>query len=146
MLHLARMGEVRGLRSLAEVLCGFDVDCCAVCYDGARVYGLPRAVDAINSRINLADGTRQSPTYETRLLKYAKRGFSVAVPVCATLFMSDGWMDGERGTCRVSDAVKSIQISSNCLLERHWAWLDCWCSSIQLRNMASTSRNITVPQ
>jgi hypothetical protein len=31
-------------------------------------------------RRNLVDGTRQSETYESRLMKYARRGYAIAVP------------------------------------------------------------------
>eukprot|EP00775_Hariotina_reticulata_P008499 gene8499-8681_t len=42
----------------AEVLMGFDIDSCCVAFDGERL----------------------SPSYETRLAKYSRRGFRVAVP------------------------------------------------------------------
>ena len=59
---------------------GFDVDSCCVGYDGSDVWCLPRAQRALSRRFNLADPERLSPTYETRLAKYATRGFAVAVP------------------------------------------------------------------
>jgi ankyrin repeat protein len=71
---------LRLYKSPAEVLMGFDVDCCCVCYDGSAVWALPRAKRAITKRYNLVDMSRRSLTYETRLYKYAKRGFCVAVP------------------------------------------------------------------
>jgi hypothetical protein len=66
--------------SPAEVLMGFDVDCCCVGYDGTDVWALPRAVRAIERSCNLVDPGRQSASYEHRLAKYGKRGFAVAVP------------------------------------------------------------------
>jgi len=66
--------------SPAEVLLGFDVDCCCVGFDGQNVYALPRAVRALNARYNLVDLSRRSTTYELRLFKYSKRGFCVMVP------------------------------------------------------------------
>jgi len=66
--------------SPAEILLGFDVDSCAVCFDGSKVLASPRAVRALQRGANLVDTGRRSYTYETRLLKYAKRGFAVAVP------------------------------------------------------------------
>lgn len=71
---------LRLYKSPAEVLMGFDIDCCCVCYDGSAVWALPRAKRAICKRFNLVDMSRRSLTYETRLYKYAKRGFAVAVP------------------------------------------------------------------
>jgi hypothetical protein len=71
---------LRLYKSPAEVLMGFDIDCCAVGYDGSTVWALPRAHRAIVKRYNLVDMSRRSLTYETRLYKYAKRGYAVAVP------------------------------------------------------------------
>jgi hypothetical protein len=68
---------LRIYKSPAEILMGFDVDCCCIGYDGKQVYCLPRARRAINTRMNLVDVERQSTTYEVRLFKYAKRGFRV---------------------------------------------------------------------
>ncbi len=59
---------------------GFDLDSCCVGYDGKRVVCLPRAMRALNMKYNMCDITRRSLTYESRLYKYAKRGFAVAVP------------------------------------------------------------------
>eukprot|EP01094_Clydonella_sp_ATCC50884_P018403 TRINITY_DN33_c0_g1_i1.p1 TRINITY_DN33_c0_g1~~TRINITY_DN33_c0_g1_i1.p1 ORF type:complete len:1290 (-),score=370.68 TRINITY_DN33_c0_g1_i1:92-3961(-) len=71
---------LRLYKNPAEVLMGFDIDCCAVGFDGRTAYALPRALRAINRRANLVDLSRRSLTYETRLYKYGKRGFSVIVP------------------------------------------------------------------
>jgi hypothetical protein len=66
--------------SMEHVLLGFDIDSCCVGFDGRRVVALPRAMRALQYRYNLVDVSRQSTTYESRLLKYAKRGFAIAVP------------------------------------------------------------------
>jgi len=66
--------------SCEHVILGFDLDCCSVAFDGLRVRALPRAARALAARYNLVDVTRQSSTYETRLVKYMRRGFSVGVP------------------------------------------------------------------
>jgi hypothetical protein len=63
-----------------EVLASFDVDCCAVGFDGTDVLALPRCRAALNRAANVADPSRRSPTYESRLWKYAMRGFAVALP------------------------------------------------------------------
>ena len=67
-------------KSIAEVLMGFDLDASCFGYDGSRLWCLPRARRAVNGRLNVVDPSRQSVTYETRLLKYAERGFAIAVP------------------------------------------------------------------
>ena len=71
---------LRIYQSPAEILMGFDIDACAVGFDGRNVYALPRAKRAIIKQYNLVDLSRRSLTYETRLLKYSKRGFEVKVP------------------------------------------------------------------
>ena len=61
---------------------GFDVDCSCFAYDGSQVYGTPRGITAFMSQCNTIDLTRRSPSYESRLSKYSRRGFEV---YCATL-------------------------------------------------------------
>ena len=58
----------------------FDLDSCAVGFDGQEVWALPRAVRAFNGRYNLVDETRPNFQYEARLVKYYRRGFAVGVP------------------------------------------------------------------
>ncbi|KAK8798793.1 hypothetical protein WA158_007877 [Blastocystis sp. Blastoise] len=67
--------------SPAEILMGFDVDSCAVGYDGKEVYMVPRCHQALVRQKNSIDMSRRSPTYEIRLSKYAERGFEVEVPL-----------------------------------------------------------------
>lgn len=68
---------LRLYRSIAEILTGFDVDCCCAAYDGKQVYASPRAIAAYITQINQIDLTRRSPSFENRLAKYARRGFEV---------------------------------------------------------------------
>ncbi|ORZ31172.1 hypothetical protein BCR44DRAFT_1276921 [Catenaria anguillulae PL171] len=65
--------------SPAETLMGFDVDSCAV---ATRQPSLAHATCPLCflTQTNTVDMTRRSPTYESRLAKYAKRGFEVRVP------------------------------------------------------------------
>eukprot|EP00004_Rigifila_ramosa_P006668 TRINITY_DN1758_c0_g1_i12.p1 TRINITY_DN1758_c0_g1~~TRINITY_DN1758_c0_g1_i12.p1 ORF type:complete len:903 (+),score=178.72 TRINITY_DN1758_c0_g1_i12:636-3344(+) len=71
---------LRLYKSPAEVLMGFDIDACCVGFDGESVWTLDRCRRALTKQYNLVDLTRRSLTYESRLFKYSKRGFSVAVP------------------------------------------------------------------
>lgn len=67
--------------SPAEVLTVFDLDCCCVGYDGQHVWLAPRAHNAHTKKFNLVDLERRNPvTFETRLAKYARRGFDVLMP------------------------------------------------------------------
>lgn len=58
----------------------FDVDVCGCYYDGKDVHATRRCARAFATRTNLAVPFRRSYLYETRLIKYAKRGFSIGVP------------------------------------------------------------------
>lgn len=66
--------------SIEHILLGFDLDCCCMAHDGKRVLALDRGMRSLQYRYNLVDLTRQSTTYESRLVKYAERGFAIAVP------------------------------------------------------------------
>lgn len=63
-----------------EILSGFDVDSCAVGYDGSKVWISQRCHLALINQSNPVNLTRRSLTYEMRLAKYAQRGFEVPVP------------------------------------------------------------------
>ncbi len=52
---------------------------CSVFALCAQVWGIPRSVRALQHRVNVVDLSRRSLTYESRLLKYADRGFAIAV-------------------------------------------------------------------
>lgn len=70
----------RGYKTVDEILLGFDVDCCAVVYDGEELWFSKRAAIAVSSAVNHVDFDRLSTTYEFRLDKYRRRGFAVRVP------------------------------------------------------------------
>jgi hypothetical protein len=71
---------LRLYKSPAEILTGLDVDCSAVAYNGRQVYLTPRALGAYITQINNIDLSRRSPSYESRLSKYSRRGFEVFWP------------------------------------------------------------------
>jgi len=71
---------LRLYRSPAEVLLGFDIDSCCVGFDGTDVWCQERFKRALTKRYNLINTSRRSLTYESRLFKYSKRGFCIAVP------------------------------------------------------------------
>ena len=71
---------LRIYKSPAEVILGFDIDCACIGYDGNQVWASPRCIRSLTHQVNLVDVDRQSTTYEYRLYKYSRRGFSVAIP------------------------------------------------------------------
>nr|POF05923.1 uncharacterized protein CFP56_53310 [Quercus suber] len=68
---------LRVYKSISEILTSFDIDSSCAAYDGSHVYACPRALAAYMTQINTIDLSRRSPSYESRLSKYAKRGFEV---------------------------------------------------------------------
>ncbi|KAI9032166.1 hypothetical protein DFJ74DRAFT_653493 [Hyaloraphidium curvatum] len=71
---------LRIYKSPAEILMGFDVDACCAGYDGTNAWINARCARALTTQSNMVDLSRRSPSYELRLFKYAKRGFSIVVP------------------------------------------------------------------
>eukprot|EP01130_Rhizamoeba_saxonica_P010233 TRINITY_DN418_c1_g1_i3.p1 TRINITY_DN418_c1_g1~~TRINITY_DN418_c1_g1_i3.p1 ORF type:complete len:752 (-),score=143.16 TRINITY_DN418_c1_g1_i3:80-2311(-) len=71
---------LRLYKSPAEILLGFDIDSCCIGYDGYDVYCMERFRRALTKGYNLVVLSRRSKTFESRLFKYSKRGFAVAVP------------------------------------------------------------------
>ena len=69
--------------SPTEILFGFDVDCCCCAFDGRDVWLTKRCLLALKTGINVVNPIHAWPSkasYELRLAKYAKRGFSVLIP------------------------------------------------------------------
>ena len=51
-------------RSRAEILANFDIDCVTACFDGQRVYCLPRFRRAAISRVNMVNGAIRMTAYQ----------------------------------------------------------------------------------
>jgi len=66
--------------SPSEILAGFDVDACAVGFNGTHVFAAPRAFVSLVTQSVTVDMSRRSPSYEMRLAKYSQRGFEIHVP------------------------------------------------------------------
>lgn len=66
--------------SPSEILVGFDIDACAVGFNGSDVFACPRAFISLVTQSVTVDMSRRSPSYEMRLAKYATRGFEIFVP------------------------------------------------------------------
>ena len=70
---------LRLYKSRPEVLMAFDLDSCAVGYDGTSVWALPRCRRALNGRLNMIDETRPNVKYEARFLP--ARGVAPSLPL-----------------------------------------------------------------
>ncbi|GAA6039816.1 hypothetical protein JCM8097_004235 [Rhodosporidiobolus ruineniae] len=81
-------------KSIFDALAGFDLDACAVGFNGKEVVALPRAVRSLSlggwtAGINLLDIKLarkldpSSATVSSRALKYLTRGYSLALPAAA---------------------------------------------------------------
>jgi len=71
---------LRLYRSPSEILHGFDVDSCALGYDGKDLWMTPRCEFALRVGYNTVNFSRLSPSYEKRLVKYGTRGVAVKIP------------------------------------------------------------------
>jgi len=67
-------------KNITHVLCSFDVDSCCMAFDGTTAWTIPRGQRALNHQGNIINPYAYSPSYISRLLKYARRGFAVADP------------------------------------------------------------------
>jgi len=71
---------LRLYRTPSEILHGFDVDSCAIGYDGRQVWMTERFFYSLLAGYNTFSFDRLSPSYEWRLVKYGTRGMSIYVP------------------------------------------------------------------
>ena len=76
-LRHVQIVTLRLFKSPADVLASFDIDSCAVGYDGVNVYAAHRAFLSFVSRTNVVDRYYFSPNYKSRLYKYGARGFEI---------------------------------------------------------------------
>lgn len=67
---------LRLYNSVSEILNGFDVDCCAVGFDG-EFHFTEASKFAFEYGCNILNPARRSPSYENRLTKYINRGFDI---------------------------------------------------------------------
>jgi hypothetical protein len=71
---------LRRYACIADVIFNFDIDSCQLAYDGNTVWATPSARRALMTGINYVDPEQSGKDFETRLAKYAGRGFLAAVP------------------------------------------------------------------
>ena len=70
-------------RSRYQILNRFNLDASCIGFDIAtpsKFYTLPRFIRAFETKTNVTDPTRQSPSYIRRLIKYVGRGYNIAIP------------------------------------------------------------------
>jgi len=71
---------LRLYKSPAEILMGIETDCCAVGFNGDKVFATPRWHYAMTTFTNTYDGRISSESYIVELLRWFKLGFSVNIP------------------------------------------------------------------
>lgn len=86
-----------------DVLNSFDIDCCAVGFDGAEVCIMPRCCAAISQQINTINLGVRGLCYEDRLLKYATRGFAIGVPRLKELSLDREYLECKLIKCEYGD-------------------------------------------
>lgn len=68
---------LRLYKTPSEVIHGFDIDSCCMGYDGDNVYMTPRCAYSLSVGYNTINFERLSPSYQYRLLKYARKGMKI---------------------------------------------------------------------
>lgn len=71
-------------KNISHILLGFDLDssACSLYVDKGEILisYLPRYKFSLENRLNIINPYRQSSTYNDRLIKYTKRGYSIFIP------------------------------------------------------------------
>jgi len=71
---------LRLYKTVSEILHGFDVDSCCLGFDGNTIWATERCIFSLTECYNTVNYNRLSPSYESRLVKYAHRGISIYIP------------------------------------------------------------------
>jgi hypothetical protein len=71
---------LRTYKTVAEILHGFDVGSCCVAFDGQTTWLTALGAYSQWSRTNIVVPAYRSPSYESRLGKYFRRGYALALP------------------------------------------------------------------
>ncbi|KAJ1621777.1 hypothetical protein T492DRAFT_846789 [Pavlovales sp. CCMP2436] len=115
-----------------DILNTFDIDVCGFAFDGARVLAVLLALAALRTKVNQIDLTIRDEAYESRLLKYAERGFAIGVPQlqrCKVardnlkLELGIGWYGGEEEspTSASYEKYQNAHYLERLLLVESWA-------------------------
>lgn len=139
---------LRLYNSPSEVLMGFDVDSCAVGYNGKNVFMCPRAVLSFLSQTNTVDMTRRSPSYEMRLAKYAERGFEIVVDTLnrdrIDPFLYERRFDQNKGLARLimMERLRTPEERLRYRLQGSLKKENEWVIRNKIRKIAGDSRNV----
>ncbi|MDE2099309.1 MAG: hypothetical protein KGL39_18795 [Patescibacteria group bacterium] len=71
---------LRLYNTVSEIIHGFDLGSSAVAYYGGEIVMSSKGRFAFERGLNILDLSRRRASYETRIVKYAKRGFGVVLP------------------------------------------------------------------
>jgi len=85
----------RTYQSKEEILSGFDIAACRFAFDGKVLWAHESARSAVVNGVITCSSLHRSFAYESRLLKYAGRGFALSIPELEwdrvpTTILSDG--------------------------------------------------------
>ncbi len=104
-------------RSPYEILSRFDLDSSCIGFNTSepgKFYGLPRTVRSLETRTNVVDPTRQSPTYIQRLIKYHNRGYLISLPginISSVKYSSEMITKIITGSESKAKAIKSMKLT-----------------------------------
>ncbi|KAH3742859.1 Arp, Ankyrin repeat protein [Pelomyxa schiedti] len=66
-------------KTLSHIAASFDLDCASLLYDGCDVWGLPKAIRALNTGFNILN-SHVFTIETTRIKKYQERGYQTCFP------------------------------------------------------------------
>ncbi|KAL9641657.1 hypothetical protein ABK040_016888 [Willaertia magna] len=67
---------LRKIKSIEELLCFFDLDCCRILYDGENVFTILEGLRSLKYKLNILSSEHNAKgMYYERACKYGKRGF-----------------------------------------------------------------------
>jgi hypothetical protein len=93
-------------RDKSEIINSFDIGSSAVGFDGKQVYFTEMAAYSYTNMVNIFDTNRSSPTFGSRLYKYAQRGFCIIFPFIKTSKLNELLGDSECSVCFRDISIK----------------------------------------
>ncbi|KAK7453509.1 hypothetical protein VKT23_011788 [Stygiomarasmius scandens] len=128
------------VKSPREVLLNFDLDICAVGYDGREVWMLPRFVRALETGTNVFTmdlvnghylGDRKA-TRDKRIFKYANRGYGLRIIPLYLGYIAPYTSSENEITSQLADSLKDLSLGE-----------DLYAPPLKLSVMAETAREWT---
>lgn len=137
--------------TLRSIIHGFDISACAVAYDGTQVFMTHRALYTYKTGMILTDPEiDRSKTYEKRLDKYFKRGFSILLTNCyiretGIIALPTMHIDVVKKRYNTNNGCSYLTLGSNSIQQQYNSEFDDYedCKMRGLSNMAKMILNMS---